>query len=72
MRDPLPMSLQRNGQDRVFLLRQAGARHHHVIQTAELLLALPEVFAHDPLDAVAHHGGFGDLAGNRQTQARIG
>lgn len=41
------------------------------VQTAELILTCPEVFAYLALDAVAHHGVRGHLAGDRDAQARV-
>ena len=32
---------------------------------------MTETFAHDPLDPVTRHCGFGNLAGNRQTEPGI-
>ncbi len=71
MREPAPVPLQRGEQDGVVLFGQPSAAHHHAIQTAEPRLMMPETFARDPLEPVARHGGFGDLAGNSQTEAGI-
>lgn len=65
------MPFERGQQHRAVLLGRAGSGHHHAIQPAEFALVPAEAFAGDALQTVARHGGFGDLARNRQTQARV-
>ena len=65
------MPFERGEQNRIVLLARTGPGHHHAIQPAQLALALAEAFAREPLQAVARRSGFGDLAGNRQTQTRV-
>jgi len=65
------MPFERGEQNRVILLARPRPGHHHAIQAIELALAPAEAFACDPLQAVARHGRLSDLAGNRQTQARV-
>jgi hypothetical protein len=47
------------------------AGDHDQVQTTELILTCPEVFAYLALDAVAHHGMRGHLAGDRDAKARV-
>ena len=71
MRQPAPVPLQRGEQDGIVRFGQSDAAHHHAIQTTEPCLRVSEAVAGDPLEPVARHGGFGDLAGNGQTEAGI-
>ena len=71
MRQPAPVPLQRGEQDGIVRFGQSDAAHHHAIQATEPCLMVSEAVAGDPLEPVARHGGFGDLAGNGQTETRM-
>ena len=65
------MPLQRGKQDGAVLFGKPSAAHHDAIQTAKPRLMMPKTFTSDPLDSVARHGGFGNLAGNGQTESGV-
>jgi hypothetical protein len=57
--------LQRGEQHCVILLARTGSTQQHTVQAAEIVLVAPKAFAPDPLQPVARHSRFGDLARNR-------
>jgi hypothetical protein len=63
------MLFQCGKQDGVILRSYASTAQHYAVQSAELLLVLPEAFTHDPFNPITRRRRLDNLAGDSQTQA---